>query len=362
MGEITARCADHRTPLLYEQWYVAALSTEVSQALSEVWVLQHSLVLYRKRDGVAVALQNRCPHRSYPLSHGVRDGDSVICGYHGLTFDADGRCVRIPSQEAVATRLRTRSYPLVEQRPFIWVWMGAGPPAGAPPAAPWLNNPDYVDVCGVFNVLCSYIRLHENVLDLTHLPFLHRASFKTSELSKTVPQMSTDGIQVRVRLETQMQATSGASAQGEPAHTVQVISELCFASPAVHIATTTVADLDTPPEGRATRRTGFVHAFTPVDPTSTRYFWCVSRDSELDDLAASERARQDFTAIFSEDVAGLSRVEAMWAREQREDFREISVAADRPGLRMRQNIENLARAEAESREAAAPVRAAGETP
>jgi len=210
MGEITARCADHRTPLLYEQWYVAALSTEVSQALSEVWVLQHSLVVYRKRDGVAVALQNRCPHRSYPLSHGVRDGDSVICGYHGLTFDADGRCVRIPSQESVATRLRTRSYPIVEQRPFIWIWMGAGPPTCAPPAAPWLNNPDYADVCGVFDVPCSYIRLHENVLDLTHLPFLHRASFKTPELSKTVPQMSTDGIQVRVRLETQMQATSGA--------------------------------------------------------------------------------------------------------------------------------------------------------
>src|SRR5579863_3510819 len=42
---------------------------------------------------------DRCPHRSSRLSMGRVVGDDIECGYHGFTFDAAGRCVRIADGE-----------------------------------------------------------------------------------------------------------------------------------------------------------------------------------------------------------------------------------------------------------------------
>src|SRR5688572_1645027 len=120
----TQRFADHRTPLLRKHWYVAALSSEITAPLQERWILGQSVLLYRQTSGAVAALQNRCPHRSFPLSSGRREGDTVVCGYHGLTFDAAGRCVRAPSQPEIAGRLRTRTFPVAERAPLIWIWMG----------------------------------------------------------------------------------------------------------------------------------------------------------------------------------------------------------------------------------------------
>ena len=48
-------------------------------------------------DGTLVAAPDRCPHREAPLSPGhVVDG-CLECCYHGWTFGAEGRCVRVPS-------------------------------------------------------------------------------------------------------------------------------------------------------------------------------------------------------------------------------------------------------------------------
>ena len=46
-------------------------------------------------------MEDRCVHRAYPLSAGRLEGDRVVCGYHGFTYDPDGRCVEVPSQENV---------------------------------------------------------------------------------------------------------------------------------------------------------------------------------------------------------------------------------------------------------------------
>jgi vanillate O-demethylase monooxygenase subunit len=68
-------------------WYVAAWSTEVSRDQIRRVVCEIPLVLYRKRDGAAVVLEDRCAHRGFPLSPGRIVDDSIECGYHGFTFD-----------------------------------------------------------------------------------------------------------------------------------------------------------------------------------------------------------------------------------------------------------------------------------
>ena len=81
---------------LKNAWYVAAWDHEVGRTLTPKTILGENVVLYRKQDGTAAALEDACPHRKLPLSMGRIKGDEVECGYHGLTFDCSGTCTRVP--------------------------------------------------------------------------------------------------------------------------------------------------------------------------------------------------------------------------------------------------------------------------
>lgn len=72
--------ADETTPLLRNAWYVAALADEVTRQPLARRLLGVPVMLYRQLDGTPVALEDRCAHRSFPLSRGSIDGDTVVCG------------------------------------------------------------------------------------------------------------------------------------------------------------------------------------------------------------------------------------------------------------------------------------------
>ena len=74
--------------------------------------LNQPVVLYRTAEGKAVALEDRCCHRHYPLSRGKVIGESIQCGYHGLRFDGTGTCVEIPGQDMIPRNAKVRSYPI----------------------------------------------------------------------------------------------------------------------------------------------------------------------------------------------------------------------------------------------------------
>lgn len=70
-----ARLADRDTPLIRNAWYAAARSDEIGRKLFARQYAGISVVLFRREDGAPVALQNRCGHRSFPLSEGRLHGD-----------------------------------------------------------------------------------------------------------------------------------------------------------------------------------------------------------------------------------------------------------------------------------------------
>ena len=119
-------------------WYAAAYDVELQARAARAHGRRPALVLYRRTDGKAVALENACWHRLLPLSEGKLDGDEVVCGYHGLVYNADGRCTFMPSQETINPAACVRAIPVVEKHRFVWVWTGrsgAGRPgAGSRPA------------------------------------------------------------------------------------------------------------------------------------------------------------------------------------------------------------------------------------
>ena len=105
-------------------WYPAAWSRAISRELTTRRILGQPVVLFRTGTGAVAALEDACPHRLAPLSMGRLKGDTIECGYHGMTFDCRGECVRIPGQEVIPRNARVRSYPMVENMGLAWIWMG----------------------------------------------------------------------------------------------------------------------------------------------------------------------------------------------------------------------------------------------
>ena len=103
---------------LLDTWYVGAIATEVAgEKLFSRKILGTSVLMYRKADGTAVAMQDRCPHRFAPLHLGKRVGDDEVqCPYHALRFNSNGECTHsphgagtVPSRTATCTCRRTIS-------------------------------------------------------------------------------------------------------------------------------------------------------------------------------------------------------------------------------------------------------------
>ena len=81
-------------------WWAVARSEEVTglKPLSAD-IADQPIVLWRDKQGVARALEDRCPHRRAPLSLGcIRESGWIQCGYHGWTYDGEtGRLKEIPN-------------------------------------------------------------------------------------------------------------------------------------------------------------------------------------------------------------------------------------------------------------------------
>lgn len=164
-------------------WYVAAWNYEIEDGLVSRTIINEPIVLYRKTDGSIAALQDRCCHRSAPLSIGRKEGDSVRCMYHGLKFNESGKCIEIPGQDTIPAQACVRAFPVVEQHSWVWVWMGdpaKADPALIPPAVS-LDDTDWIFRSGSIDYEANYQLVNDNLLDFSHLFFLHKDSFGVGE-------------------------------------------------------------------------------------------------------------------------------------------------------------------------------------
>ena len=157
-------------------WYVVGWDNEVStDGFLARTVTSVPLVLWRDADSRVIAFEDRCCHRGAPLSMGRREGNCVRCSYHGLKFDATGTCIEIPSQTTVPPKFKVRTFPVVERHRWIWVWMGD--PALADESlisdTHYLDDPAWASMGGHIHYDVNYLLLCDNLLDFTHLPYLH---------------------------------------------------------------------------------------------------------------------------------------------------------------------------------------------
>ncbi|TVV77142.1 Rieske (2Fe-2S) protein [Sphingomonas solaris] len=120
-----------------QPWWIVARSEEVtSREPLSVDIGAQPLVLWRDAEGIARALEDRCPHRRAPLSLGcIRDDGWIQCGYHGWSYDgATGRLKQIPNmkgEQRFPPVYKAQAFAIAESGGFVRVCLD---PAAAAPA------------------------------------------------------------------------------------------------------------------------------------------------------------------------------------------------------------------------------------
>lgn len=166
-------------PVLKKTWYVACWSDDLApgSALGRR-IAGEPVLLVRAADGAVSAMLDRCPHRLAPLSLGkVLPNGRVQCGYHGLEFDAAGRCVHNPYGTGnIPPAAHVRAYAVVEKHRMVWIWLSTDEPA--PELIPDFSVLDttpreHIAKLDYIRVDASYELVTNNLLDLSHTAFLH---------------------------------------------------------------------------------------------------------------------------------------------------------------------------------------------
>ena len=328
-------------------WYVAAMSDEVGGQLLGRTLLDTEVVMYRRSSGEVVAMEDRCVHRAYPLSAGRLDGDRVVCGYHGFVYDPDGTCVDVPSQENVPQGACVRTFPVHEQTPFVWIWLGAPGAADlrTPPRTPWFESPEWASTGETLRVEANYMLLHEHYLDLTSVFVMHpevvppgiEALPQLDEVEVSEMSVGYSRLMPPLRL-----ADWEAEATGLPRDTECVRREDgTFVSPALHVQRYTIE-----PEGHPVFATARVQGFTPESPTSTHVFLQIVRNYATDRAVVADHLRAMFHQWAGRDIPVLETIQC---RLDGEDGlrRDINVKADRAAVRARRVAEAMVEEEAD---------------
>jgi phenylpropionate dioxygenase-like ring-hydroxylating dioxygenase large terminal subunit len=347
--------ADRSTPFIFNEWYVAAFGAELGRSLLKRRILGRNVVMFRTRGGIPIALDDRCAHRSFPLSAGKLDGDTLVCGYHGFRYDTRGDCIEVPSQLRCPQGIGVRNFATAERGPLIWIWMGDPQCADEArlPHQPWLSAADWSRSQGYFALSASYVTLHENLMDLTHLSYLHAGSFGTSDYARSPYETKLeDG---HFTLTRRVVPTRLPPVWAQPTGILNEqaarITTSEFLSPGLHLVSAVFYDTALPAQQRREFRIKTAHIPTPESQTATHYFIVHGRDFALDQTDVTRFMHEQLFGAFQEDVVALAALEQVLA-DAGPDAYEISVASDAAAVAMRRYLKRR------SDEERAPSRAA----
>jgi phenylpropionate dioxygenase-like ring-hydroxylating dioxygenase large terminal subunit len=321
-------------------WYVAAWDHEVTRmTLLRRTLLGEPVVFYRTEDGKPVALEDRCCHRHAPLSRGRLKGDAIECPYHGFTYDPSGACIAVPGQAAIPPGARVRSYPVVERYRWLWIWMGD--PALADPDAiedfHWMDDPAWRAAGERLELKANYVLLIENLLDLSHLSYVHPTTLGTDKVAQT--PMKAERLNRGVRVTRWVMDSppppffqkAGNIPADQPVDRWQIIDW----TPAAFVR----LDVGCAPSGTGARdgdrSRGIsmrnLNAITPETERTTHYFWAQAHNFKIDQKWATDLIFQNVHTAFLEDLAIIGA--------QQEN---IETAPDRPRIDMNHDAGSIA--------------------
>lgn len=331
-------------------WYVAGWSKDFGSALKPLEIVGIRIVLYRASSGTLAALEDRCPHRLLPLSKGKLVDDNIQCGYHGMTFNNAGICVRVPGQDNTPERANVQAFPVVERHGVVWIWMGD---ANLADPDTIFDIPEMSDAKwhihhgGQLHIKAHYLNVAENLVDPAHVSFVHPTTLGNAASENVPVHVSTSGHVIRAWRWIRdappvgfFQEFGGFKGHVDRWHYYDL-----------HLPSTAVIDFgsistdENCPEDERDRgvRVFALHFVTPVNENYTIDHWMHLRNAAVGEDAASAKIDTLLEMAFEEDKAIL---EAIHEQEQRPQPRKpVRIAIDKGPNVYRKRIRELIEAE-----------------
>ncbi len=331
---------------LRNSWYAAAWSKDlIDKPVAKIF-LSEKVVLFRTATGRPAALEDQCCHRAAPLSRGEVAGENLACGYHGLQFDSAGNCVLVPGQSQVPSGARVRSYPVHEKWNAIWIW--TGDPALADPAKipelSWLDDRNWTITPGTIELKANYQFIIDNLLDLTHVTYVHKNTLAGDPREATTPaktERTANGVRVGRWMLDFVPPPMFAKA-GNFKGNVDRWQLVTWTPPSTVVLDVGCAKVGTgAPQGDRSQGISIwsTHLITPATEETSQYMFCYARDFALEDAEMSKLLYEGSRATFMEDAGIIEAVQTNRVGGSLDGL--VHVAADAAQLQARRLLQSM---------------------
>jgi len=331
---------------LRNHWYIAAHGYELAAGKPVArTICDQPVAIFRGADGNVGILSDRCPHRFAPLSMGEVCGNELQCGYHGIRFDAEGNCTHVPGGLATPHGFRARRFPAVERHGFVWIWMGEKP--ADPALIPDFHenaDPGWAPVPGYLSIGCNFQLMVDNILDLTHVVFVHKTTLAGGGVTEAPLEVTVEGDKVmaqRIMFDVET-APIYRAARGLDG---RIDRWQIFESWPPSLLKVTLgaraAGADTP-LGEPVHRV--LNGFTPESATRTHYFWSTSRPWAVGDAKVDALYKSMIDQAFHEDKAIVEGQQRMIDHDPGNAY-FVSFPFDKAGQAARRVLRRLIQAE-----------------
>ena len=330
---------------LHNTWYMVGWVSELGANGLTRTILGKPVFVYRLESGALAAVLDRCPHRFAPLSKGTRNGDALVCGYHGLQFGIDGTCIHNPFSEKIPAGAALSTFVVVERDNIIWLWGGTATdinPDLIPDFSFIPDSPNNRTVTGHTLMQANYEYGTDNLMDLSHIEFVHKGTFAgQGVIFAGEHRVDIDGDTLHSNWwMPRIAPPSVAQGHVPPDAIVDHWLEMRWNAPASMRLNVGVTRHGT------AREDGFevpqAHILTPANDHETHYFWSSSRNHDLDSADVDGFLMQLFGAAFDDEDKPM--IEAAYANVRGRDFwkeKPVSLGVDQGGTRARRLLEKM---------------------
>ena len=220
-----------------------------------------------------------------------------------------------------------------------------------------MDDPAWVSSTERMHLKASCVRLHENLLDLTHLSFLHANSFGTPDCATAPFETDIDETEGRFTILRRVVPTRLPPLWALPTGLSGVdaarIAQSTFLGPGLHEVAVKFYACAQPEDQQSSRAIRTAHIVTPESATRTHYFIQHARNVALANDAITGFVHAQLRQAFHEDVDGLEALEAQLAllallallAQYPERQPEVQFHADKASLAMRRYLLRQAVAE-----------------
>jgi len=335
---------------LRNQWYCAGIAIDLKDKPMGLQILNERVVIYRLPDGSVSALQDRCPHRFAPLSKGTIVGENIQCPYHGLEFASNGMCAKNPwGDNVIPKAAKVKSYPVVERDLLIWIWMGDPALARVEDVldlTKFFNVAEFPAVWGGYRLQAHYEVIVDNLMDLSHVLFLHRSTLsngasEAATFSADVNQKG-DTVIALHRRNNVVPSPLFSKAWGGRTERANHRSDMYW-----HPASNLTQDVGVTEIGHSQGSNDGVfmhvaHLLTPISEKETYYYWIAARNFAVDSEEMSQALKKSIDYAFAqEDEPMMGDIQDRMATPDLMSLKPITLPGDVAGIRARRITEQL---------------------